>query len=99
MIIAHHLILAILKSYFLILGKGDTFDINGRFVAPEKNLILILVKQRQFFFLISYYNADNSCLIVNGNEIYKFKASNKNDNFPSPFCPGRISQKFINLTF
>ena len=100
MIIAHHLILAVLKIYFLILGNGDIFDINGRFGVPERNLILILVKQRQFFFfLISYYDADNSCLIVNGKEIYIFKANNKNDNFPSQFCLGRISQKFINLTF
>ena len=50
MIIAHHLILAVLKIYFLIVGNGDIFDINGRFGAPERNLILILVKQRQFFF-------------------------------------------------
>ena len=38
-----------LKNYFLILGEGDTFGIDGSFVEPEKKLILILVKQRQNF--------------------------------------------------
>ena len=41
-----------------------------------------------------HYNSDNSYLFVNGKEIYKFKASNKNVNFPSQFCLGRISNKF-----
>ena len=31
--------------------------------------------------------------MLNGKEIYKFKASNKNVNFPSQFCPGSISSK------
>ena len=38
-----------LKNDFLILGEGDTFGINGSFVAPEKKLILVLIKQRQNF--------------------------------------------------
>ena len=38
-----------LKNDFLILGEVDTFGINGSFGAPEKKLILILVKQRQNF--------------------------------------------------
>ena len=41
-----------------------------------------------------YYNSDNSYLFVNGKEIYKFKASNKNVNFPSQFCLGSLSNKF-----
>ena len=32
-----------------MLGEGDTFGINGSFVAPEKSLVLILVKQTQNF--------------------------------------------------
>ena len=31
----------------LVLGQGDTFGINRRFGAPEKSLVLILVKQTQ----------------------------------------------------
>ena len=33
-------------------------------------------------------------LFANGKEIYKFGASNKNNNFPSRFCLGSISNKF-----
>ena len=40
-----------------------------------------------------HYNADNSYLFVNGKEIYKFKASNKN-NSPSKFSLGSISNEF-----
>ena len=38
-----------------------------------------------------YYNADNSYLFLNGQEIFKFKADNKNVNFPTQFCLGSIS--------
>ena len=38
-----------LKNNFLVLGEKDTFGINGSFGAPEKGLILILVKQTQTF--------------------------------------------------
>ena len=41
-----------------------------------------------------HYNNGNSYLFVNGEEFYKFKASNKNNNFPSQFCLGGISDKF-----
>ena len=41
-----------------------------------------------------HYNADNSYLFANGKEIYKFEASNKNNDFPSRFCLGSISNKF-----
>ena len=41
-----------------------------------------------------HYNADNSDLFFDGKEMYKFKASNKNNSFPSQFCLGSISKKF-----
>ena len=41
-----------------------------------------------------HFNSDNSYLFVNGKEIYKFKASNKNANFPFKFFLGSISNKF-----
>ena len=41
-----------------------------------------------------HYNSGKSYLFVYGKEIYKFKASNKNDNFQSQFCLGSISNKF-----
>ena len=33
-----------------------------------------------------HYNGDNGYLFVNGKEIFKFKAENKNVNFPTQFC-------------
>ena len=41
-----------------------------------------------------HYNSDNSYLFVNGKDIYKFKASNKNLNISSLVCLGSISNKF-----
>ena len=40
-----------------------------------------------------HYNHDNSYLFVNEKEIYKFKADNKNANFPTQFCLRSISNK------
>ena len=41
-----------------------------------------------------HFNGDNSYLFVNGKEIFKFKAYNKNVNFPTQFCLGSISNRF-----
>ena len=38
------------------------------------------------FCLNLQYNNDNSYLFVNGKEIFKFKADNKNVNFSTQFC-------------
>ena len=54
-------------------------------------------KAKTKFCLSLHYNDDNSYLFVNGKEIYKFKASNKNVNFPSQFCLGSTSNKFDNV--
>ena len=42
------------------------------------------------------YNAGNSYLFVKGKEIFKFKADNKNVNFPTQFCLESISNGFSN---
>ena len=44
-----------------------------------------------------HYNADNSYLFANRKEIFRFKASNKNSNFPSQIYLGSISNKFDNV--
>ena len=44
--------------------------------------------------MIFYYNGDNSYFFVNGKEIFKFKASNKNVNFETQFYIGSISNGF-----
>ena len=48
------------------------------------------VTKKKFCFSL-YYNGANSCLFVNGLEIYKFKA--KGSRIPStPLCLGNISK-------
>ena len=51
-----------------------------------------LTKSNTKFCLSLHYNDDNSHLFVNGNEIIKFKANNKNVNFW--FCLGSTSDGF-----
>ena len=41
-----------------------------------------------------HYNADKSYLLVNGKDIIKFKAKNKNVNSPTRFCLESISDGF-----
>ena len=41
-----------------------------------------------------HYNGNNSYLLFNRKEIYKFKADNKNVNFPNQLCLRTISNKF-----
>ena len=46
------------------------------------------------FCLSSHYNANNTYLFVNGKELFKFKASNKNFSFPTQFCLESMSKVF-----
>ena len=41
-----------------------------------------------------HYNDNNSYLFLNGKEIFKFKANNKNVNFPIQFFLGSIFNGF-----
>ena len=43
-----------------------------------------------------HYNADNSYLLVNGKEIFKFNFDNKSVNFPTRLCLESISDGFSN---
>ena len=74
------------KNYFLILGDGTTFGINGSFGSPEKKFSINFSKANTKYCLSLHYNADNSCLFVNGKGIFKFKVNNKNVNFATQFC-------------
>ena len=62
----------------------------------RKSLVLILLKGNTKFCLSLHYNADNIYLFVNGKETFKFKADNKNVNFPTQFCLGSIPNGFSN---
>ena len=83
-----------IKNVFLILGEGDTFGINRSLAAPGKLFNINFRKAKTKFCLSFHYNDENCYLFVNGKEINKSKASNKNVNFPSQYCLGSISNKF-----
>ena len=83
-----------LKNDFLVLGEVPTVGINGSFGLPEKNFSTDFRKSITNLCLSLHYNADNSYLFVNGKEIFKFKADNKNVNFLAQFCLGSISNGF-----
>ena len=60
----------------------------------QKKININFSKAKTKFCLSFHYNNDKSYLFINRKEIYKFKASNKNVNFPFQFCLGSISNKF-----
>ena len=82
-----------MKNNFLILAEGDTFGINASFGAPEKTFSINFSKANTKFCLSLHYNADNRHMFFSGKEI-KFKAHNKNANFPIQFCLASISNGF-----
>ena len=73
------------KNNFLILDEGSTYDIKEIILmdlASQKERFFInFSKASSKFWLSLHYNGDNSYSFVNGKEIYKFKAGNKNVNF------------------
>ena len=71
------------KNNFLVLDDGPTVDINGKVGTAEGNFSIDFSKAKAEFCLSLNYKGDNSYLFVNGKEIYKLKADNKNDNFPT----------------
>ena len=73
-----------------MLGDGPTFGINGSFCSAEKNFSVDFSKLNTKLCLILHYNTENSYFFVNGKEIFKFKADNKNVNFSTQFCLGSI---------
>ena len=83
-----------LKNKFLILSEGDTFGINGSISSPEKKFGINISKANTRFCLSLHYNVGNSYLLVNGKELFKFKADTRNVNFPTQFCLGSIPNGF-----
>ena len=77
-----------------MLGKGQTFGINGSFGSTEKKFSINFSKASTNVCLSLHYNADNSYLFFNRKEIFKFKTDNKNVNFPTQFCLISISNGF-----
>ena len=83
------------KNNFLVLGEGLTYSINGNFSSPEKRFSINFSKPWTKLCLSLYYNHDNSYLFVDGKEMFKFKANNKNVNFPTQLCLESISNAFV----
>ena len=84
------------KNNFLILGEVPTYGINGSLMHQKKKLILTSVTTTQKFCLSLHYSGDNSYLFVKRKEIFKFKADNRNVNFPTQFWLGGIPNGFSN---
>ena len=82
------------KNNFLILDEGLTYGINGSLGSTEKKFSINFTEAKTTFCMSLHYNADNSYWFVNGKEIFKFKAENKNVNFPTKFFLGSISNGF-----
>ena len=75
------------KNNFLYYVKNQLMASMEALDHQRKSLRLILLNQLQNFVCLSlHYNAANSCLFVNGKEVFEFKAANKNVNFPAHFC-------------
>ena len=63
----------------------------------RKKISVNFSKANTKFCLSLHYNSDHSHLFVNEKEMYKFKGSNKNINFPSQFCLGSMSNGLSTL--
>ena len=85
------------KNYFLVLGEEVTDDINAIVGTAEKKFNINFSKAKTKFSLILHYNVDNSYLFLNGKEICKYKAKNKNVNFTTQLCLGGISEKICSI--
>ena len=75
-------------------GEELTSGINGSFVSLEKKFSNNFSNENTKFWLSLHCNGDNSYLFVNGKEIFKSKAKNKNVDFPTRFYLGNISNGF-----
>ena len=63
-------------------------------VHQKKKFGINISKANTRFCLSLHYNVGNSYLLVNGKELFKFKADTRNVNFPTQFCLGSISDGF-----
>ena len=78
------------KKKKLVLGKGPTQGIEHTLTA-EKMYSINFTVVRKVFCLSLHYNGGNSYLLVNGTEIYKFKAKDS-EIIVGAICLGNISK-------
>ena len=75
------------------------FGLNWSFGSAEKKFSINFSKTNTKFCFSLHYNNGNSCLFVNGKEIFKFKTDKKNVNFQTKFCLRSISNGFSATEF
>ena len=78
------------KKDILVLGKGPTQRLEHTLTAEKMYSINFTVTKKKFCWSL-HYNGANSCLFVNGTEIYKFKAK-AFEITATPLCLGNISK-------
>ena len=76
-----------------MLDEGPTNNINGKISTAEQKFSITFSKAKTNFSQSLHCNSDNSSLNENGKNLSKFKAANKNINFPVPFFLGSKSKK------
>ena len=76
------------KKYILILGRGRRKGLEHTLTAEKMYSINFTVTKKNFF-LSLHYNGANRYLIVNGTEIYKFKAKDS-EIVATLLCLGKI---------
>ena len=75
----------------LILGKGPIQGLGDTTSTAEKECVINFSEQHKNFYLCLRNNEVNSCIFVNGAEIYKFKANDCEINAAS-LCSGNFSK-------
>ena len=78
------------KKDILLLGKWPSQGLEHTLTAEKVYSINFIVRNNKFC-LSLHYNGANSCLFVNGSEIYKFKAKDS-EIVATPLCLGNISK-------
>ena len=78
------------KKDILVLGKGATTRIRTDCNCRKMYSINFILTKNKFCLSLNY-NGANSYLLVNGTEIYKFKAKDS-EIVASPLCLGNISK-------
>ena len=78
------------KKNILVLGIGPTQGLEHALIAEKMYSINFTVTNKKFCLSLNY-NGENSCLFVNGTEIYKFKAKDS-EIVVGPICLGNISK-------
>ena len=77
-----------------MLGKGPIFGINESFGSPKEKFSINFSKANTQNCFSWHYSDYNIYFLVKGKEIFKFKANNKNVNFPTHFYFESMSNGF-----